>query len=72
MTRTVAGLPTDAAATLPGPFRLWEDRGDDAPVRSLDMSTTLFTDARVVLDDTDKVTEPSHVAVDCDRIGAAG
>ena len=36
------------------------------------MSTTLFTNARLVLDDGDKLTEPCQVAVDGDRIGYVG
>lgn len=36
------------------------------------MSTTLFTNARLVLDDADALTEPRHVAVDGNRIAYVG
>jgi len=36
------------------------------------MSTTLFTNARLVLDDAHELTEPRHVAVDGNRIGYVG
>lgn len=36
------------------------------------MSTTLFTNARLVLDDADGLTEPRHVAVDGNRIAYVG
>ncbi|BDX31451.1 integrase [Mycobacterium antarcticum] len=36
------------------------------------MSTTLFTNARLVLDDADHLTEPSQVAVDGNRISYVG
>src|SRR5215211_7399961 len=36
------------------------------------MSTTLFTNARLVLDDADRLTDPCQVAVDADRISYVG